>query len=162
MALIYLNSIRNDLSVNDGPGYRLVIFLQGCDIHCKGCQNKSIQNMNDVEPIEVSQLVNQIRNKLKETGNVINRITVSGGEPLLQKDALLELLIELQDLDICLYTGHELNEVPEIFFQYLNFVKTGPFILNLFTRTKPFVGSTNQTMWEIDKETLEPHEYEAQ
>ena len=40
-----INSIRYNNSVVDGPGIRTVLFMQGCDLHCKGCQNRSTWNI---------------------------------------------------------------------------------------------------------------------
>jgi len=104
---VFINSIRFNRSLVDGPGVRTVIFFQGCDIHCKGCQNPSSWDISKGKPYETDELVKLLREK------VINKkITLSGGEPLMQKDAVSEIVKKLPDFDIALYTGHELNEVP--------------------------------------------------
>lgn len=83
---------------------------------------------------------------------VINKkITLSGGEPLMQKDAVLDIIKKLPDFDIALYTGHELNEVPNEILQNVNYVKTGPFVEKLKSSVTPFVGSTNQTFMRVNR-----------
>lgn len=74
---------------------------------------------------------------------------------MLQTDALKELLEELKDFDLCLYTGHEFNEVPQEILKYLKYIKVGSFKKELKTTMKPFVGSTNQEFMEVkhDEET---------
>lgn len=115
---IYINSIRFNRSLVDGPGVRTVIFFQGCDIHCKGCQNPSSWDISKGKPYETDELVKLLREK------VINKkITLSGGEPLMQKDAVLDIIKKLPDFDIALYTGHELNEVPNEILQNVNYEK---------------------------------------
>ncbi|MBO4856787.1 MAG: radical SAM protein [Bacilli bacterium] len=131
-------------SLCDGPGYRTVVFLQGCDLHCEGCHNKSTWPIDKGICIEVTELASILR---KQSFN--KKITISGGEPLLQKEAVLDLLKELSDFDICLYTGHEMEDIPEEMFKYLKYVKVGRFILSQRTSTTPFVGSTNQKFVRI-------------
>ena len=58
----------------------------------------------------------------------------------MQKEALLDLLKELKDFDLCLYTGHELNEVPQEILNYLKYIKVGPVVQKLKKTTKQFIG----------------------
>ena len=73
-------------------------------------------------------------------------ITISGGEPLLQKKGLLTLvrLLRQKGFDIAVYTGHSLKEVPARLLKLLNSIKVGDFRINDRTTVKPYVGSTNQ------------------
>lgn len=145
---MHINSIRYNNSLVDGPGIRTVLFVQGCDIHCPGCQNKSTWNINNGNDIDIDYLANLL-NK-----NVINKkITISGGEPLMQKDALVELVKKLYEFgfDIALYTGHKKEDVPQEIIKYLKYLKTGSFVEELKTTTKPYVGSTNQEFERVGK-----------
>lgn len=145
--IIIINSIMENPSLCDGVGYRTVLFLQGCTMHCQGCQNPQTWDINKGHKYEVKELANFLRDKCFN-----KELTISGGEPLLQKDALIELLEELKDFDLCLYTGRELSEVPEDVKKYLKYLKVGPFIESLKTTIKPFVGSTNQEFLEVKHE----------
>lgn len=144
--LMRINSIRYNNSVVDGPGIRTVLFMQGCDLHCKGCQNQSTWDINKGKEIEVKDLVDQLNKKVFN-----KKITISGGEPLMQKEALIELVSQLNDLgfDIVLYTGHQKEDVPSILMKKIKYLKTGKFIQELKTTIDPFVGSKNQVFEEI-------------
>ena len=141
-----INSIRYNNSVVDGPGIRTVVFMQGCDLHCKGCQNKSTWNINKGIEIDIDDLVNELNKKVFN-----KKITISGGEPLMQKEALIELINKLSNLgfDIALYTGHQKEDVPIILIEKIKYLKTGNFIQKLKTTIKPFVGSENQVFEEV-------------
>ena len=149
--IMYINSIRYNNSVVDGPGIRTVLFMQGCDIRCKGCQNQSSWDMKKGKEIEVNDLASELNKKVFN-----KKITISGGEPLMQKDALIELLIKLKkyDFDITLYTGHVKEKVPKEIIKKENYLKTGNFIEKLKTTVKPFVGSTNQIFEEVNNESI--------
>ena len=136
---VYINSIKFNRSLVDGPGVRTVVFFQGCDLHCKGCQNQSTWDIRSGTEVEVAELATLLQ---KEVCN--KKITFSGGEPLVQAEALIELIKMLDDFDIAVYTGHELCDVPKELLDRINYIKTGPFIEELRTTVKPFVGSTNQ------------------
>ncbi|MCI8850589.1 MAG: pyruvate formate lyase-activating protein [Erysipelotrichaceae bacterium] len=74
----------------DGPGVRYVIFLQGCHMRCRFCHNPdtwetSTNNLQSCE--EILEKALRYRSYWKDNGG----ITISGGEPLLQLDFVLEL-----------------------------------------------------------------------
>ena len=48
---VYINSIKFNRSLVDGPGVRTVVFFQGCDLHCKGCQNPSTWDIKAGEQV---------------------------------------------------------------------------------------------------------------
>ena len=73
----------------DGPGVRYVLFLQGCPFKCQFCHNRdtwdtSVNTIKSVE--EIYYDFRKYRSFYQKGG-----ITVSGGEPLLQIDFLIQL-----------------------------------------------------------------------
>lgn len=146
MSMIRINYIMKNPSLCDGYGYRTVLFLQGCNLRCKGCHNKSTWDIEKGKLIDSHELALILRERC-----INKELTISGGEPLLQADALIDLLEELKDFDLCLYTGHQIEDVPDNILKYLKYIKVGPFIDELKTTTKPFVGSKNQEFMEVSK-----------
>lgn len=137
--VVYINSIKFNRSLVDGPGVRTVVFFQGCDLHCKGCQNPSTWEMENGTEMTTDELVMILKNE------VINKkVTFSGGEPLMQVDALIDVVKKLKDFDIAVYTGHEFEEVPKELLDNITYIKTGSFMEELKSTVKPYVGSTNQ------------------
>lgn len=75
----------------DGPGIRVVIFMQGCTLRCLYCHNPETWGAKgkfEMTPEEVLEKVKRYRNYFGKTGGV----TFSGGEPFYQKEFLLETL----------------------------------------------------------------------
>lgn len=148
-----INTIKFNNSHVDGPGIRTVLFMQGCDICCKGCQNKSTWDITKGTEVSVEDLVDELKEKVFN-----KKITISGGEPLLQKKELVQLINMLYEnnFDIALYTGHIKEEVPLEILSKIKYLKTGVFVEELKTSIKPFVGSNNQIFEEVNKdETIE-------
>ena len=137
--VVYINSIKFNRSLVDGPGVRTVVFFQGCDLRCKGCQNPSTWEMKNGTEMTTDELVMILKKE------VINKkVTFSGGEPLMQVDALIDVVKKLKDFDIAVYTGHEFEEVPQELLDNITYIKTGSFKEELKSTVKPYVGSTNQ------------------
>ena len=136
---VYINSIKFNRSLVDGPGVRTVVFFQGCDLRCKGCQNPSAWDIKKGTEVETQELATLLK---KEVCN--KKITFSGGEPLMQADALIELVNLLDGFNIAVYTGHELCDVPQELLERINYIKTGPFKEELKTSTLAYMGSSNQ------------------
>ena len=83
------------LGAVDGPGIRFVIFMQGCHLKCKYCQNRDTWDLAGGIEYEVDDILNRIlryKNYITPNGGV----TISGGEPLLQVDFLIELFEKLK------------------------------------------------------------------
>ncbi len=140
---IVINSIKQE-STCDGPGLRLVLFLQGCNVRCPGCHNKASWDINKGHIVDIDCLVEELRKK-----SINKKITISGGEPLMQQEALIVLLNKIQDFDIALYTSYEETEVSSELKGLVSHLKTGKFIISKKTTVKPFVGSTNQEFRRI-------------
>lgn len=84
----------------DGPGIRYIIFMQGCHLQCKYCQNRDTWNVSAGTLYSVSDLMKKIlkyKNYFIASGG---GVTVSGGEPLLQPKFLIELFKELKKENI--------------------------------------------------------------
>lgn len=90
----------------DGPGIRFVIFLQGCPLRCQFCHNPDTWEMIGAsKQMEVDELVSEIlkyKNYIKTGG-----VTVSGGEPLMQIDFLIELfkVLKSKNIHTCIDTS---------------------------------------------------------
>jgi anaerobic ribonucleoside-triphosphate reductase activating protein len=135
-----------DSSFIYGPGCRYVIWVQGCSIRCKGCWNKEMWPFDIVNDIPVNEMVSFI---LKEK-DIIEGVTILGGEPFDQFDELLELTkqIKKMDLSIIVYTGYEKKElVQKHYLDILNYIDvliSGRFIEHQKTLQTGLTGSSNQ------------------
>ena len=77
----------------DGPGLRFVIFFQGCPMRCKYCHNPDTWGYNTKNLMSVNEILEKYEG-VKEF--CVGGITVTGGEPLVQMDFLIELFKEAQ------------------------------------------------------------------
>ena len=85
----YIHSLESFGSV-DGPGIRYVIFTSGCAMRCQFCPNPDTWNRKAGPPYTADELIDKAL-KYRAYWGSKGGITVSGGEPLLQIDFLLEL-----------------------------------------------------------------------
>ena len=85
----YIHSLESFGSV-DGPGVRYLIFTTGCAMRCQFCHNPDTWNMNSGTLYTADELIDKAW-KYRTYWGSKGGITVSGGEPLLQIDFLLEL-----------------------------------------------------------------------
>lgn len=84
----------------DGPGLRYVIFTQGCLLRCQFCHNPDTWKLNKGNEMSVSEIIDDIKTYLPFFQASGGGVTVSGGEPLLQLDFLIELFKECKKLGI--------------------------------------------------------------
>ena len=97
-------------SIVDGPGFRYVVFVQGCSHHCRGCHNPESWDKDGGYDITVGEVIDQIKENPQLRG-----ITLSGGEPFEQVDAMLALgrLAKAEGLSLMSYSGYTLEELEE-------------------------------------------------
>ena len=88
----YIHSIETCGTV-DGPGLRYVIFLQGCPMRCQYCHNPDTWEPNKGDQMTVDEVLESFYHNTAfyKTGGV----TVTGGEPMMQMDFLIELFGKL-------------------------------------------------------------------
>ena len=83
----------------DGPGIRYVLFLQGCSLKCKYCHNRDTWDIHGGEFKSLDEIFENImryKNYIYPNGGV----TVTGGEPLLQQEFLIQLFYKLKNEEI--------------------------------------------------------------
>lgn len=134
----------------DGPGRRVVLFMQGCPIRCAGCQSPHLWDGAGGREAPVAEIAAQLL-----ASNL--PITISGGEPFFQPEALATLVAELRGGDpaahILVYSGHTVEQllnrgryIPEI-RQVLNTADVlvdGPYIAARDHDGTQWRGSDNQ------------------
>ena len=133
-------------SIVDGPGIRFVLFLQGCRLHCPGCQNPQTWDFNGGTLVPSDEVFARIREN-----PLVHGVTFSGGEPFEQAEALLPLAKELkaQGYHLMAFSGFTLEQLvqkPECraLLEQLDLLVDGPFIEAQKSLDLRFRGSRNQ------------------
>lgn len=86
----YIHSIET-MGLVDGPGIRVVVFMQGCPLRCLFCHNPETWNKKSNNKMTSKEIVDEVR-KYRPYIEKDGGVTFSGGEPLLQTKFLLEML----------------------------------------------------------------------
>ncbi len=106
------------LGTYDGPGIRLVIFLQGCNFRCLYCANPDTIKCEGGTPTDPEEIVRKAVSEKPFFGKK-GGVTFSGGEPTMQARELIPLFRRLKEcgINICVDTnGSIMNDsVKELF-----------------------------------------------
>jgi anaerobic ribonucleoside-triphosphate reductase activating protein len=131
-----------------GYGKRVGIWFQGCSIHCPGCLVPDTWKAGLEHQVPVFGVLKAMEKWLPNCDGV----TISGGEPFDQPEALLAMVLELRRrkpaLDLLVYSGYTFDRLQErhnAILQAVDVIVAGPFIEKL-EDPRPFVGSANQTI----------------
>ena len=139
-------------SVCDGPGIRMVIFVQGCLRRCDGCHNPHTHDPDGGTEISIDELLTMI-----VANPLLDGVTFSGGEPFLQADVLAELAKQcrFRGLSVMTYTGYLYEDIiagnatwQDLLCQ-TDILVDGPFIREQASQDIPFRGSANQRIFEL-------------
>ena len=130
----------------NGPGLRAVVWFQGCTLGCPGCFNPATHDLRGGSESDTVCLAAEILASAPQ----IDGISISGGEPFQQPDALLDLLTRLarSGLSRLVFTGYTLDEIhrcrlgPEI-LRHLDVLIAGRYDASQRV-AKGLLGSSNQ------------------
>ena len=121
--MINVHSVES-LGTFDGPGIRLVFFLQGCNFRCLYCSNPDTIEKKTARLISVDEVLQMARNQQPFFGKK-GGITVSGGEPLLQAKELIPVFraLKSEGFNTCIDTnGASVSASVKELLQYTDLV----------------------------------------
>lgn len=145
-----MNYIKIDTcNLNNGEGARVILWVAGCDFHCKSCHNKESWNFNIGEEFNedtMKYLLKCLDSKY------IKGLSILGGEPLHKKN--IEKIMEicnsvknsLPSKDIWIWTGFKIEELENI--PNCDYIIDGLYCESLPTK-KNWRGSDNQRMFQV-------------
>lgn len=146
-------------SIVDGPGWRLVVFCQGCPHGCKGCHNPETHDPNGGWTVDTSEIIGMM-----DSNPLLDGITLSGGEPFFQMGACRELAeaAHRRGLNVWCYTGFTWEAVKDAYnyesfelLEQIDVLIDGPFIEAQKTLELPWRGSRNQRLIDVQKSLRE-------
>ena len=143
----------------NGEGIRVSLWISGCCIHCKGCQNPQTWNFKSGIEFTNNDL-EELLNALKQP--YIKGLTLTGGNPLDNSCDILNICKtvkkELPKKDIWLYSGYTLEEIEQdpiknLILKYIDILIDGPYIEEKRDISLHWRGSSNQRIINV-QETL--------
>lgn len=156
------------MSIVDGTGCRVSLFVSGCRNHCKGCFNEVTWDFNYGEPFtEIEE--NEILEACDK--EYISGLTLLGGEPFEEENqvVLVNLIKKFKERfpekNIWMYTGYVLEKdllpgqrkhvdgVTGLILDFIDTLVDGPFILAERNLSLKFRGSNNQRI--LDKQQIQ-------
>ena len=148
-------------SISNGAGFRTVLYVSGCSLHCKGCFNSETWDKNSGKLFD-----DDAKQELFESLShpYVKGLTLTGGHPLEPYnlpdvvDLMKEVKTRFPDKDIWVYTGRTMDSlqmptrnIEQTYLQrvleYADVIVDGPFIESKKDITLKFRGSSNQNIW---------------
>ena len=157
----YIKVTKNDIA--NGIGVGCVLWVSGCDIHCKNCHNQSTWDFNSGQ-LFTEDTMQEIL--LTLTKSYISRFTISGGHPLDPHNApeVLKIVKRVKmvfpNKDIWIYTGYVWEDIikDDILKEILkrtDVLVDGAYIDELRDISLAFKGSSNQRIIDVQKSLAE-------
>ena len=148
----------------NGPGLREVLWVSGCEHHCKNCHNPQTWCQTGGE-LFTEIVENELFDNISK--DYIDGITFSGGDPLApyNRDEVTRLCKKLRSMynmnrgskekpakTIWIYTGYKYEEVKNLeVMKYINVLVDGEFMQELYSPDLNWKGSSNQRVINVQK-----------
>lgn len=148
-------------SISNGTGFRTVLYVSGCSLHCKGCFNSETWDKNSGKLFD-----DDAKQELFESLShpYVKGLTLTGGHPLEPYnlpdivDLMKEVKTRFPDKDIWVYTGRTIDSlqmptrnIEQTYLQRVlecaDVIVDGPFIESKKDVALKFRGSSNQNIW---------------
>jgi anaerobic ribonucleoside-triphosphate reductase activating protein len=145
-------------SIVDGPGFRYVIFVQGCCFSCPGCHNSHLQSFKGGRRFFIEEILEAIKDN-----PLLDGITLSGGEPFTQAAACAVLAEQVRDLGLSVVTfsGYRWEDLVagerddwDRLLETTNILVDGPFVQESRNIDLRFRGSSNQRLIHVPASIL--------
>lgn len=144
-------------SIVDGPGWRFVVFAQGCKHNCEGCHNPETHDMNGGYESSAERIIEAVK-----ADKLLKGVTFSGGDPFEQAEnfSVLAKMVHDLGLDVVTYTGYTFeqlykgmtkNEGWRHLLEQTDILIDGKFVLAKKSLNCKFRGSTNQRVLDSKK-----------
>ena len=157
----YIKVTKNDIA--NGIGVGCVLWVSGCDIHCKNCHNQSTWDFNSGQ-LFTEDTMQEIL--LTLTKPYISRFTLSGGHPFDPHNAskVLEIVKRVKmvfpNKNIWIYSGYEWesiikDDVLKEILKYTDVLVDGAYVDELRDISLAFRGSSNQRIIDVQKSLAE-------
>lgn len=149
----YAGLIKNDIAA--GNGMNVTLFVQGCPIHCLGCQNPQTWNFLGGKEF-TTETIQEIISALDANG-IQRNFSIMGGEPLCKENLFMVSVIintvkeKYPNIEIWIWTGYTYEELInqkeqkiDWILDNIDYLVDGPFILADRDITIERRGSSNQ------------------
>jgi len=145
-------------SLVDGPGIRVVVFVQGCEMACPHCHNPESWSKTSGRDYTVREVIRMVK-KAGPGKKLVRGVTFSGGEPFLQAGDLAQIAYEAKRIgwDVTTYTGYTYEELAaredtgvQALLKLTDYLIDGPYMHEKRDLDLKFRGSTNQRVIDMD------------
>ncbi len=140
-------------SIVDGPGVRMVLWTQGCTHHCPGCHNPHTHDMSGGMSCSIDACIDEIEKAQLQSG-----LTLSGGEPFLQAEALIPIAqaAKQKGLNLWAYSGFTFEALcqdpqKKALLMLLDVLVDGRFEQSQKDYRLQFKGSKNQRIIDVQE-----------
>lgn len=153
-------------SLVNGEGIRCVLWVSGCNHHCRNCQNPDTWDPDKGQEFDASALT-KIFDRVEK--DYCSGLTLSGGDPMYPPNrrtiyALVKMFRRKfgDTKSIWMYTGYTFDEIAnDPILDYIDVIVDGPYIEEQRNTNRKWCGSENQRIWRKTNGTwmMEEPEY---